>query len=120
MVMVQRGINNKYPEKIEAWRRKDSPAPSWITDNAIIESIQGKDPVPEYRKTNTGGYEIVGFGGVALVSVNKVDDYVCLDLRTRKIITLTPKQLQLLYTEDLPKRRKWKFCSRFPFISLSV
>ena len=96
MIFVQCGRNDKYPEQIETWRRGET-VPEWISDNCKIIGIEGTSLIPEFRKVINGGYEIVKENGSALVSTKSDSDFICFG--NNKIFSLTPKQLELLYTE---------------------
>ena len=94
------GRNNKYPDKIEAWEFEKSPVPEWLSEIAKISSITDDKVQLEYRKTNTGGVEILDSSGQStLVKLETKDSSVCknLDVEFGGIFALTSKQLELLY-----------------------
>lgn len=106
MRFIQRGENPKYPVIIECWRRGETPVPEWLTDQSRIQQISDDGtPVLLTRETNAGGYEIVDAAGSSvLVKTQSDQDYICY-AEGYKIFSLTPKQMEHLYTEITKKKR---------------
>ena len=103
MKYIKRGRNDKYPNKIEVWKLEDPNVPSWLSDISKIASITNGNVQIDYRKTNTGGIEILDSSGTAVIlRLDSEDFLVCKDLSTEfgGIIALSPKQVELLYIED--------------------
>lgn len=95
----QSGKNDKYPEEILVWRVNDTKnIPEWIVDNCKVKNITEDQIIIDTRNTNTGGLEFLtsGSNGV-LFSTKTKEDYACYDPKTKKIFSLTEKQLELLY-----------------------
>lgn len=96
MIFVQSGRNDKYPKQIDTWTKGEA-VPEWISDNCKIIGIEGTNLIPEFRKVNGGGYEIVKENGSSLVSTKNDSDFICFG--DGRIFSLTQKQIGLLYTE---------------------
>ena len=96
------GRNNRFPDKIDTWKFGENPVPEWLSEIAKVSSIDpDNDTIQlDFRKTNTGGIEILDSSGKStLVKLETKDSYVCknLDTEVGGIFALTPKQLELLY-----------------------
>lgn len=112
----QKGLNKKYPEVIRIWKL-DETVPEWLSDIAKVSWIDNGtgSVVLETIRTSSGGYSIIGAdGNSSLVTVNKIDDYVCIG--DDKIFPLNKDQLRLLYRESEAKKKvklfNWKWFRR--------
>lgn len=97
-IHTQKGWNDAYPEKVEVWCLGIYPVPDWIVSNCKISSLTGDgDPVPEFRRNDNGGYELISSANQSIVFVrtNKMDDFICYG--DNKVFSLTRKQFDLLY-----------------------
>lgn len=104
--MIQRGRNEKYPEKIEVWR-KGSKVPEWLSDRAKIDMLDlgNEDKILKITELSSGGYELFDSSGKnVLVKVPEENGYVCFG--NSKIFALKERELELLYKEEKRKGRK--------------
>lgn len=100
MEMIQRGKNDKYPEKIKTWKISEK-VPSWLSDRAQVNFVDGNGNIYlEMNNLSNGGRDIIKSGKQGtLVRLNSQEHYVCYSCGY-PIFSLSPKQLELLYTEN--------------------
>ena len=104
--MIQRGRNDKYPEKIETWK-KGQRVPEWLSDRAKIELVDlgNEDKILKMTNLSSGGYELYDASGKnVLTRVPEENGYVCFG--DSKIFSLSQRELELLYTEEEKKRKR--------------
>lgn len=101
----QSGRNDKYPDEIVTWRFGET-IPDWLSDACKIKFIDGEgNKTLETRSTNTGGIEFVNSEGTGVVvKMRNKKDILCYDQRTKRIFSLNPIQLSLLYKEVITKK----------------
>lgn len=98
----QSGFNPYYPSEIETWKwnTKESP-PDWVIDYCRVRNIDlDSKTVLEYKKTTTGGIELVrsGFDSYTPILIdNPETDPLCFDHVTKKLFILTGRALNLMY-----------------------
>lgn len=102
-MMVQRGMNNLYPEKIKTWRIGEK-IPEWLSDNARILSIDEDGNVKlDTYDLSSGGIAIKNSSGIgSLIELKTPDSIVCYS-PGKNIFSLKPEQLELLYVEESEK-----------------
>ena len=103
--MIQRGRNNKYPEKIEVWNQEMKKVPEWLSDAAKVEMVDlgTGNPILSMNKTSKGGVEILNASGSGvLIKTNNESDFICFG--DSKMFVLTKKQVKLLYKDEKEKR----------------
>lgn len=100
MKMTQRGMNDRYPDKIETWKLGDK-IPEWLSDKAQIVFIDGEGNLTlNIRNLNSGGKEIIGSDGKSiLVKLDTPKSQVCYSPK-KPIFSLRPEQIDLLYESD--------------------
>ncbi len=102
-MMVQRGLNSKYPERIDTWRLGES-VPDWLSDRAKVLFIDGEGNITlDMFKLDTGGVEIKNSDGKGILVKMKTGDSVLCYSSGKNIFSLKPKQLELLYQEEEKK-----------------
>lgn len=97
--MIQRGRNDKYPEKIEVWKPGDK-VPEWLSDRAKVELVDlgNADKILKIIELSSGGYEIPDASGKnVLIRVPK-EGWVCYG--NNKIFSLSALELELLYEKE--------------------
>lgn len=102
MILVQRGRNSKYPEKIETWQLGED-TPGWLSDICKVVAMEGNgNLILDTRKTSTGGFELLNSSGdgSAIVSTTGPKDYICRNVNGGSIFSLTPTQMNLLYKSE--------------------
>ena len=102
--MIQRGMNNLYPEKIETWKVGEK-VPEWLSDNAKVLSLDDEGNIRlDTNKLSTGGIAIKNSSGFGvLVELKTINSIVCYS--PGKIFSLKPEQLELLYVEEECKKK---------------
>ena len=100
--MIQKGKNNKYPKTIEIWGLGDK-VPGWLSDQAQVKFIDGEGNITlGMNILSTGGREIIRADGKGiLVKLETGDSKVCWGKENKQIFALKPKQLKLLYKNDI-------------------
>lgn len=95
----QCGKNDKYPEEIMVWKVNDTKnIPDWIIDSCKVKDMSEGQIILDTRNTNTGGLEFITAGSNSILFSTKTkEDYACYNKDTKKIFSLTEKQLNLLY-----------------------
>ena len=103
MMMIQRGMNSKYPEKINTWRLGEN-IPEWLSDRAKVLFIDGDGNITlDLLKLDTGGVEIKNSDGKGILVKMETGDSVLCYSNGKNIFSLKPKQLELLYQEEEKK-----------------
>ena len=100
MKMIQRGRNNKYPEKIDTWQKSERDVPDWLTDIAKVEMVDLGSGRKKIRMNNltSGGVEIIAADGQNILIRTQGDsDYICFG--DNKLFSLTESQMGLLYKQ---------------------
>jgi hypothetical protein len=104
MKMIQRGRNNKYPEKIDTWQKSERDIPEWLTDIAKVEMVDlgsGRKKI-RMNSLTSGGVEIIAADGQSiLIRTQGESDYVCFG--DNKLFSLTESQMGLLYKQSEDK-----------------
>ena len=100
MKMIQRGMNDRYPDEIETWKLGDK-IPEWLSDKAQVIFIDGEGNLTlNIRDLNSGGKEIIGSDGKSiLVKMETPKSLVCYSPR-RTIFSLRQEQIDLLYESE--------------------
>lgn len=88
-----------FPEEIEAFQFSSGEFPNWLTENTRINSISEEGVYNiATRDSSKGGVIIYGVDGVTtLLSLLSKDDFICKDISSGHILSLTEEQLKLLY-----------------------
>ena len=96
---IQSGLNEKYPLEIETWTIDERPIPEWISDVCKVTGIlENGDPVLSMNNNNLGGFDSISAGSSSVfLSTKGRNDVVCYDPKTKRIFSLRPIQLKLLY-----------------------
>lgn len=94
---IQSGKNKAFPEKINLWKLGED-IPEWLSDISKVEFVDGSGNITlKTLETNEGGLEIISADGISsIVRMSGKNDYVAIG-DNGKIISLTEKQLSLLY-----------------------
>lgn len=97
MRMIQRGMNDRYPDTIDTWRLGEK-IPEWLSDKAQVTFIDGEGNLTiNIRDLNSGGKEIIEANGKStLVKMETSNSRVCYSPDS-PIFSLRPEQLDLLY-----------------------
>ena len=101
MIMVQRGRNKKYPEKIDTWKKNEKDVPEWLTDIAKVEMVDLGSGRKKIRMNDltSGGVEIIAADGKnILIRTQGESDYICFG--DNKLFSLTESQMELLYKQS--------------------
>lgn len=95
--MIQQiGENKKYPQKALIWEY-GMKIPEWLSDRAKVKFLDGEGNITlETSKSNTGSIDILDCSGKILVTMKDITSVLIFD-KTYGIISLTRKQLDLLY-----------------------
>lgn len=98
--MIQRGMNDRYPDTIETWEIGDK-IPEWLSDKAQVTFIDGEGNLTiNMRKLSSGGRDIISSDGKnVLVRMETPTSRVCYSPK-RPIFSLRPEQIELLYELD--------------------
>ena len=102
MILIQKGRNSAYPEKIETWRYGEK-TPEWLSDICKVRAMEGSgNLILDIRKTTSGGYELLNStgDGSSIVTATRMDDYICHGVNGGKVFSLTESQINLLYKEE--------------------
>lgn len=97
--LIQTGYNPDYPVTVDKYWKytEESAPPTWLTDLAIITKVD-KWPILSTEKTDNGEISIKGpFGNI--VKLRNKDSYIILVDKGPKLLSMTEKQLNLIYEE---------------------
>lgn len=97
MKMIQRGMNDRYPEEIDTWKLGEK-IPEWLSDKAQVIFIDGEGNLTlNMRDLNSGGKEIISADGKnILVKMETPKSHVCYSPK-KPIFSLRQEQIELLY-----------------------
>lgn len=96
MELRQTGKNPDYPMKADTWRMTD-PIPEWLSDRAAVLVDDYGEVSLKTRDETSGGIEILESGERNILVRMKTKDSILLYSKTHPIMSVTPRQLKLLY-----------------------